>query len=93
LPFVFSESCPEVLVAYIERHETANPAPRRIEDRPADCTAAVIAGSAGFEIAVTRLAGKARRNRNHPAADYRRAASARRGACHRPAEAMPRAGL
>jgi transcriptional regulator len=71
----------ELLRRLSERHEKGNPVPWRIADQPPEYLATMLAGIVGFEIAVTRLAGKYKLSQNRPAADRPRiiAALERRG--------------
>ncbi|HET6182333.1 MAG TPA: FMN-binding negative transcriptional regulator [Acetobacteraceae bacterium] len=64
---------PERLLAIVtrltNRHEGAREKPWAVSDAPADFVAGMLRGIVGFEIAITRIEGKAKMSQNRPAAD------------------------
>jgi transcriptional regulator len=59
----------EIVTRLTERHEGSRPVPWAVSDAPADFIAAMLRGIVGFELAITRIEGKAKMSQNRPAAD------------------------
>lgn len=59
----------EIVTRLTERHEGAREKPWAVSDAPADYVGGMLRGIVGFELAISRIEGKAKMSQNRPAKD------------------------